>query len=857
MTGIRRRGGVADPALACACTLVVLTVLGGIAWGTSSYESPDREAPTPALSRSLQSDPFSVSISLTGVSRYPNWEFYSGTVLVVGEELWYNTTENGGTGPFTYQYNSTPVFAGCVATAGPSIVCTPTSTGSFVVGVNVTDADDVTSSASQSATISIDPGEVQIAPSVEYPGSSFTVVESGEVTTFSLTGVSNYDGTSLSYDWSGLPAPCSNENSSTIVCTLSTPPLPDCTGFTDSPQSFFCLPITVNVSINGGNGGYGIAYPPWSSGAAQSSVVGEIPGVTFTPRISPTTGIIAARTNVSFDALPISGGLAPYHPQWSFGDHDSSPESETNHTYAWIGSYAAVFSVADSLGFWFYWSHIVTVNPNATLSANPSAVVVGTPTNLVTGWPQGGFNSSVVLSYDYVGLPNGCATSNTSTLECTPTTPGTYTVRVFENSSWGISSNATTTLTVSLYPISFEASPSAVDVGIATSFSVSVTGGSGTLSYHYTGLPPGCTTSDTATLSCTPTAPGTYAVRVYVNDTAGNSNSTVTDLTVNALPSVSPSATPSPTDVLTPVTFTASVSGGTGPFQYTWLLPYGDIWNHQTAYYTFNSPGNYTVRVYANDTFGRSATRTLMITVYPQLAATLVVSNSTPLLGQTVAFVTNATGGLGPYNYTYLGFPPGCVSEDRAAIGCLPTQSDYYNVTVHVADQSGGSVDANASIHVIFDFNVIVPTTTSAGSPFTISVDTNETFSGGTALVPALGFGAFTYTYTGLPPGCLSQDAASITCTPTQVGTYHITVSVHDQVGDHQTHTVVVNVVPAKSPGFNLGTLFSGTTGYALIGGIAVIVAVALLAFRARRKRKGTETPAAASPAPGPPSPPT
>ena len=228
-----------------------------------------------------------------------------------------------------------------------------------------------------------------------------------------------------------------------------------------------------------------------------------------------------------------------------------------------------------------------------------------------------------------------------------------------------------------------------------------------------------------------------------------------------------------------------------------------------------------------------------LIAVYSTLHATLVASNNTPLLGQTIALVANATGGTSPYAYNFTGLPPGCVSENKPALGCLPTQADYYNVTAQVTDSSGATVNAAVQLHVIFDFNVVVPTNTSAGSPFTISVNTNETFSSGTAVVPAGGIGTLTYNYTGLPPGCFSADASSITCTPTQVGTYHISVSVHDQAGDHQTHTVVVNVVPVKAaPGF-LG--LSGDIGYAVIGAV-VAAAAALVALFALRRRSRSRT---------------
>jgi len=243
-----------------------------------------------------------------------------------------------------------------------------------------------------------------------------------------------------------------------------------------------------------------------------------------------------------------------------------------------------------------------------------------------------------------------------------------------------------------------------------------------------------------------------------------------------------------------------------------------------------------------------------VIAVYSMLHATLVASNNTPLLGQTIALVANATGGTSPYVYNFTGLPPGCVSENKPALGCLPTQADYYNVTAHVTDSSGARVNAAVQLHVIFDFNVVVPTNTSAGSPFTISVNTNETFSGGTAVVPAGGIGTLTYNYTGLPQGCASADLASITCTPTQVGTYHITVSVHDQVGDHNAHTVTVNVVPAKSTSSGVSSILSGATGYAIFGGLGaaalVAILVAVLAIRRKRQTGPSDKPPKAEPQP-------
>jgi hypothetical protein len=77
-------------------------------------------------------------------------------------------------------------------------------------------------------------------------------------------------------------------------------------------------------------------------------------------------------------------------------------------------------------------------------------------------------------------------------------------------------------------------------VGGTTYLDVVASGGTGALSYTYTGLPDGCAPSDTDNLACVPSESGTFDVRVFVNDTLDRSATTT--LTLSVEPASSPTS---------------------------------------------------------------------------------------------------------------------------------------------------------------------------------------------------------------------------------------------------------------------------------------------------------------------------
>ena len=370
---------------------------------------------------------------------------------------------------------------------------------------------------------------------------------------------------------------------------------------------------------------------------------------------------------------------------------------------------------------------------------------------------------------------------------------------------------------------------------------------------RWNGLPPGCASPTTPTVNCTLSAAGTYIVTVTEEWSLGpipaNFTTFNVSLVVHPALSVTGGAVYPIVDVNANESFHLSIVGGLPPDTVTWRFGDGSSSTQPNTTHAYSTPGTYTVNLWVNDSIGDTAKLNATITVVAPLQATLTLSNRTPLLGQTVAIVTNATGGLTPYTFEYLGLPPGCVSINKTSIGCLPTQSGTYNISVFVHDRGNETVNVTKSMTVVFDFNVVIPASTPVGKQLTIMVNTNETFNGTainkTALLisPGGGYGTFTYSYSGLPPGCTSADVAVLTCTPTQAGKYSMTVNVHDQVGDHQTHTVLVNIVPESGGGV---LSHSGNSGnYLLLAGIGAVVILGLItvALFLRKRRSSHRKP--------------
>lgn len=455
--------------------------------------------------------------------------------------------------------------------------------------------------------------------------------------------------------------------------------------------------------------------------------------------------------------------------------------------------------------------------------------------------------------------PTGPAQDGVISTACTAFSPGTYTIwlNITDNDSSYVQTY--TTLTVDPAPaVTLSASDSGgIDLGQRFTLWGNATGGSGVFSYVWHGLPPGCASNDTSTLSCTPTAVGTYSAYVSAVDSNGNQvvSSAVT-ITVNpALSAVTVSASPLMLDVGQSLTVSASVHGGSGGYAYAWTsLPTGcQSTTEPTLTCEPDFPGSYSVGVSATDSLGATSLGSpVVVTVSPALSVTnLSVSKAILDLGSALILKATVTGGSGGLTYKWSGLTAGCSSSDNSSLTCSPTAAGTFWISLSATDSNGVTSTAGP-----VSFTVNTPLGTPAVAETSTSVNTGQEvvfYAGVTG-----GSGPYQYSWSGLPAGCSGDDTASVSCFPTTTGTSTVTVTVTDATGTSQTSagaSISVTAAPTTQSVSSLNLPL-----YAVIGLVAVTLVVALLNLIVRRpqqppKEHHEQLPAPASAPPQPSAP--
>ncbi|MCI4364446.1 MAG: YncE family protein [Thermoplasmata archaeon] len=381
--------------------------------------------------------------------------------------------------------------------------------------------------------------------------SNFTAIpaqtEVGDPFAFSVAASNGTPPYAFSY--SGLPPGCASADSIVLECT---PTLPGHFVVTltavDSAGYFWSTSVNVSVWTHLGSGNLSLTPSTIDLGMTSDLVLtgaGGVPPLNYSYQGLPT-GCVSSN-NSTLSCKPTEAGI-----------------------------FTVVGTVTDNLGVVTVAGTDLVVDPLPQVEAfvaNPSTVPVNSSFLLLASVSGG----TPPFNYSYDGLPPGCHSSDSTELECVPTVPGSYTVRLTASDSLGESVNGSLPLIILSSPvatpppqiIAFFADPSTVTIGTNVTLYVIHTGGTPSYSLGWAGLPGGCTanTQTSSTITCRPTQVGNFTLRVNLTDSLGRSvedRTSLTVLPVEVNAKVPPSASVVSELTLAYVAFAAAAIGGVG-----------------------------------------------------------------------------------------------------------------------------------------------------------------------------------------------------------------------------------------------------------------------------------------------------
>jgi hypothetical protein len=338
----------------------------------------------------------------------------------------------------------------------------------------------------------------------------------------------------------------------------------------------------------------------------------------------------------------------------------------------------------------------VTVSPNAAQTVDQSqtigltASVSSDSSNAGVQWTLTGFGSLSAKTSTSVTYTAAAPTGATpATITATSITEAT------KSASIQIAVNPAPSVTTTSVP--------AATVGVAYSATITAAGGTSPFTWAVTSgsLPPGLSlgssTTNSATISGTPTAAGSASAKIQVTDAAHVSTTQALPFLVNA-PAVGLVTTTLPVGVVN-VAYTQTLMAQSGVPPYVWSISSGSL----PAGLTLNSSSgvisgtptaagssSFVVKVTDTNTpTPSSATENLSITINSPLAITTTTLPSGSV-DSAYAQLLSVTGGVQPYQFAIAGgnLPNGLHLGQNGALAGTPAATGTSSFTFKVQDSN-------------------------------------------------------------------------------------------------------------------------------------------------------------------------
>jgi hypothetical protein len=637
------------------------------------------------------------------------------------------------------------------------------------------------------------------------PTTTRTQVELGQTEAFT-TGASGGGSGSYAYYWGGLPPGCvPSGTSASIACT------PSATG------TFYVNSFVVDSDGNA----------PATSPTASIMVYGD--PTTSTPAGSPWS--IDQGQQVTF-STSTSGGTGTYTWTWTGLPGGCSPANSSSITCTpdVTGSASIKVSVKDTNGFTASsttLSYTIIGDPTVGApSANHYSVDVNQPVTYGST-PSGGASS--YYRYSWNGLPTSCSSANTSSLPCTPSNVGTYTigVTVTDANGYGVSSPSLNFIVHANPTITLAENRTVLDIGQSLTLWGNASGGSGTYSIWYQGLP--CATANTSVLTCVPTATGTFTITAHVNDTlGGSSTSSQVFFGVNPDPTVSTwfSRGGDVSYANQSLIVQLNYSQGTPLYHPCVNAPgstFGGIscgsWQGGQNYpfgFWYTQPGTYTIVASLEDSTGWNTTVTLTETIYWPLAKGTAALPSVLDSGMQANGTTQVIHGIPTfsvwYNDTTAGsnvcfVAPGV--DGPSLCHFTPGWIGSHTVETTVRDAGGmawyanNTLLVNPALYRLYLNASVGAFSATLGGTLEDEITASTLFSG--AFAGGTGPYAQTWGYNG---STSMGSGGSLTYAWSHASTYVVTYVVRDSLGKTLSGSITVQVNPTAS-NLVLGAHFS------------------------------------------------